>query len=351
MPRLDDVFSLRTFLIALAVFLAVFIAAIVFAGMTGKVIDTSVHTVVAIPTESTIAQTSGDLNQLDITTPPPKPVTAQPIAQAGKPQPRNVEDYTNGLVEKTPFGFAPVISKEGLTPFKAYSSTFAVDPKATALISFVMMDYGLSYKSSADAITNLPEGISFLLDANAKDAQKWTTGGRKYNHEIWLSLPLQPKDYPDTDTGPKTLLLNSKPEELSKRLMQTLSLATGYAGIIVSNANAFVAQKDLLGNIMTEISKRGLGVIESDPSDKILGSVVASTKAPYAQNNFVIDNVVSAKDIQSALITIEGRAAKDKKIIVFFKPYPAIVKAITDWSVDAQNRGVQLAPLSAVVQK
>ncbi len=42
---------------------------------------------------------------------------------------------------------------------------------------------------------------------------------------------------------------------------------------------------------------------------------------------------------------------KNKKIIVFFRPYPVTIKAISDWAKQAAARGVQIAPLSAVVTK
>lgn len=348
--RLEDTLSVRTFTLSLAGLFALLLITIVTSGFLGQAPASGIEKILSIPGQDTVALNSGDLNELDITAPPPKPKPA--VTEAGKPQPKEIENALSGLYEETPYGLVPVTRKEdGMTPFKAYASTFTPDPAAKATISFVMVDFGLSQKNSESSIKDLPEGVSFVLDAYTKNAQKWTDDARKFNHEVWLSLPLQTKDYPKIDTGPQTLLAALSDGESNARLLQTLALATGYAGIVANNSVAYESKQEHLQKILSSIADRGLGIIQSDPSDKTLASLATQTKAPFAHADTWIDQVNSEKTLQAKFIDIEATAVKNKKLIVFFHPYPATLKALKKWSGEAANRGIQFAPLSAQVSK
>lgn len=347
--RLDNVISVKLFAIAFAASFILLIAGFVAAGMMGSAPSSSIEKLVSINPEKTVEVSSGDLNQLDITAPPPKPAAT---TEAGKPQARHIKPFIDGLHEKTAYGLAPIIHKtDGLTPFKAYAAEFTPDPAAKALISFVMVDFGLSQKNSSASIKELPEGVSFTLDAYTRDAQTWANHAREMNHEVWLSLPLQSKNYPQVDTGPKTILASLSPGDTNNRILDTLGIATGYVGVITNNASAFESAKPSLQKSLSSIAERGLGIVQSDPADRTLGGLAAQTKAPFGQANLWIDQINSEKDLQAQFINIESSAVKNKKLIVFFRPYPATIKAITNWAKQAGNRGIQLAPLSAVISQ
>lgn len=348
--RLDRFISVRTFGIAFAVFFLLMLTTIIAAGLMGEPPQNEIEKIVTISNEETVPVTSGDLSQMDITEPPPQ---TPAVTEAGKPQPKDIQEVASGLTEDSPDGKLPIVSKvDGLTPFKAYSAEFMPDPAAKALVSFVMVDYGLSQKNSSTAISQLPSGVSFALDAYTRDAQKWTSDARKLNHEVWLSLPLQAKNYPQIDTGPKTVLAAMSADEAIKtRLPKTLGIATGYAGLVTDNASAFASASPSLQKILSSAAERGLGIVQSDPSDKTFGPLVAQTKAPFAQANLWLDGVSSDKDLLARFIELEASAVKNKKLIVFFRPYPATIAAISKWSKDASTRGIQLAPLSAVITK
>lgn len=350
--RLEDTLSVRTLTFTLAGLLGLTLLTVITSGFIGKPPVKGIEKLLSIPGEDTVAVNSGDLNELDITAPPPSKANTSDVTQAGKPQAKAIESTVSGLQEETPYGLVPVIrQQDGVTPFKAYSSTFTPDPAAVATVSFVMVDFGLSKKYSESSIKDLPEGVSFVLDAYTKDAQKWTDEARKLNHEVWLSLPLQTKDYPKVDTGPKTILSSLSEGDANTRLLQTLALSTGYAGVIAHNASAYSSSANNVQKLFTSIADRGLGLIQSDPSDKIIGTLAAKSNPLFARADTWIDQVNSEKTLQAKFIDIEATAVKNKKLIVFFHPYPATLKALKKWSEEAANRGIQFAPLSAAVSK
>ncbi len=346
LTRLDEVIAVKTFSLATAFFLTCIVATFITAGLSGKSPVNGIEKTLSIPTHDTVAVDSGDLNQLDITAKPaPKP-------KLNEPQPIEIEDAVAGLHTETPHGLVPIIRKEdGLTPFKAYAAPFAVDPSAKALVSFVMLDYGLSEKTSDTAVKNLPSGVTLVLDAYTRDAQKWTSEARRHGHEVWLSLPLQSKDYPTIDTGPKTILATLSDGDADNRLKQTLGVATGYSGLVINNSFGFGKAPNLLEKVLNDIAGRGLGIVQSSTIDQNLSKLVAQTKAPFALADLNMSNMDSGKSLPEKLIDIEAMAVEKKKLVIFFSPYPATIKALQDWSEKASNRGVQFAPLSAVVSK
>lgn len=339
--RVEDFFPLRSFLISLAALSGFSIAVISAVTLLHTPPASTVETFVTVP-EQTVAVKSGDLNQLDL--------HESPAPAAAEPQPKEIEDAVAGLHETTAEGLVPIIrSGDKLTALKAYAAAFEKKPDTKATISLVMVDYGLSKKLSSDAIKALPEGVSLLLSPYTKAAQQWTNDARKENREVWLSLPVQTAAYPKIDTGPYTLLTNMNLAENEKRLLRTLATSTGYAGVIVEEGNSFSSRKTDFEKIIASLSGRGLGLVQSDTKSPFIGEIAQEQKAAFGKNDFWIDSVSSEKDLQSKLRSVEAAAVKNGSVIVFFRPYPVLLKSLRKWSDDLASRQVQLAPLSHAI--
>jgi len=344
--RLDRHLSVKTFGLSFALLLTAAVGTIIWAGITGDTPRTVVEKTIEIPTIDTVAVKSGDLNQLDLKAKPPKGTATE----AGKPQPRNIEAAIQGLYEKTPFGNVPIVREnDGLTPFKAYSAPFAADMNAKARISFLISDFGLSEKITRPLISDFPSAISFMVSPYLKDAQKWMNEARIYSHEVWLSVPVQGKTYPTVDTGPNTILHKMDESESNARLLRSLGTATGYSGVVIDNLDAFGQHKNNAQKILSSIAMRGLGILQTDPNDALTLHFIGDIKAPTGMVTLNLDTPLSDKDVQNKLIEIGSAAVQKKKLIVLVRPYPATIKALQKWFPEAENRGIQLAPVSAIL--
>lgn len=331
--NLNEAISVKTFLIAFTSLFVLMLGMIAATSIFTHIPATPVETIVALTAEKTVPVQSGDLNLMDL-----------------KPAPKQIEDAIAGLHEQTPSGMIPVIrAGDQLTAFKAYAADFKRLPSTQGLIALVMADFGLSAEIAGSAVNDLPSGVSFALSPYARDPQKLTNDARRKNREVWLDLPLQTKSYPMNDTGPKTLLTNLNADGNNQRLMQSLGVATGYTGVIVNNGDAFTGAVNVLQKIISDIKARGLGMIESDPDGQFITSLATESKMPFVKNDLMIDKVTSSKDLESQLNDLQSMAIRNKKIVVFFKPYPVTIKAIQNWSRTLENNGVQIAPLSAVI--
>ncbi len=153
--------------------------------------------------------------------------------------------------------------EDDMTPFLAYKYPFQPKPNVP-MISFVIVDYGLSGKIAQTMLDNLPPEITFALTPYAEDAVKWGAAARAYGHEFWLSLPMQSRDLGQNDTGPEALMINAIPAENQARLLSVMGSVAGYAGLVTQKNHVFT-KGDAQDPVLTQIFGRGLGMVESNP--------------------------------------------------------------------------------------
>jgi polysaccharide deacetylase 2 family uncharacterized protein YibQ len=256
-----------------------------------------------------------------------------------------------GLYEKTTDGALLPISRisDDMSPFQAYKRPFkAISGRPK--VSFVIMDYGLSEKISKTLLENIPPDVSFVLNPYTADAAKWASAARAYGHEFWLSLPMQTENFSENDSGPKTILLDAPIEKNRQKLFDLLGGAQGYAGLVTQPLHVFSQKEQQDKAVLEQIFGRGLAIAESNPDRTAYGlSMAMEFGYPYVQNHFWLDADLRPRAIDHALKEIELQAGRKGKVVVFLHPYPAVLKKVQEWTGSAEERGFQIAPLSAMV--
>lgn len=238
--------------------------------------------------------------------------------------------------------------QDDMTPFQAYKKPFTAIA-GRSLVSIVVVDFGMSEKLSTSMLDNLPAEISFVISPYTADAPKWASASRAYGHEFWLSLPMQTASA--DDTGPNALLSNAPIEQNETRLLNVLGAAVGYAGLVTEKDHVLKSDDAGAAPLFKQIFGRGLALAESTAEIPAYGlSVAMESGFPYAQNNFWIDADLRPDQIDRALQDFELQATRKGKAIAFLHPYPVVIKKVQEWTADAESRGLQIAPLSAMVQ-
>jgi hypothetical protein len=127
-------------------------------------------------------------------------VATQEVIDADAPVRSDVEDAIAGLYETTSYGPLPIKRlTDNKTVFELYRPPFERRPDSSGLIALVMVDYGLSDKLSAKAITTLPSAISMTVSPYSRMMQPKVTGARAYGHEVWLQIPIQDINFGQDD--------------------------------------------------------------------------------------------------------------------------------------------------------
>lgn len=249
----------------------------------------------------------------------------------------------SGFMEEVDGKYWPVINEANKAlPFDAYKKPFSVvDGKA--MVSIVVVDYGLSEKVSQEILNNFPSEISFVLNPYAEDPVKWANAARSFGREFWVSIPMQTKDFGISDTGPMTLLKNVMDAENLNRLKNIMGISQGYAGFVTEKNHDFDSDPKKFGAVLNEVKSRGLGFVESNPDIIPLG---IDMDAAFAQNDIWLDTDLRPDAVSGALKSIEQKAQRDGSVIVFTHPYPIVMKSLQGWFDEIKSQNIQLVPLS-----
>lgn len=256
------------------------------------------------------------------------------------------------LTEDTANGPLPRISASGVTPFSAYRRA-SVTPATSArpLVAIVVTGLGLNEAGTLDAIDSLPGTVSLAFAPYGRTLERTVTAARADGHELLLELPLEPFDYPDNDPGPETLLTGQSPRANLDKLFWLLARMGGYVGVINHMGARFTASGGDFSPVMEELGSRGLGYLDDGSSNRSLAARLAATnRVPFSRADLQIDRTPSRTAIVAALDELVARATAEGHAIGIASALPVTIAALSEWSRLAEDKGVLLVPVSALMQ-
>ncbi len=343
----------KSFIEGLLAGLAIFILLILWMALRADRTAESIQPLIPFEATEIIRNGEAPVAKAETTIPEP-PATTQataeetsPVVKADGPLPaapvKGLSEVKDGLT-------LPMARFEDeMTPFQAYKRPFTAIA-GRHLVSIVVVDFGLSATLSQSTLDTLPADVTVALTPYAEDAAEWGTKARAKGHEFWVSLPMQTNNAED-DTGPNTILVNAGLQQNQDRLLATMASAVGYAGLVSQKNHAYSSDDIDVAPMMKQIFGRGLGLTESNPNGSAFGEALAAKAgAPYVRNNFWLGDDLRPETIDRTLQAAELQASKQGNVVVFVQPYPVILKKIQEWIAEADQRGLQLAPLSAMAK-
>ena len=304
-----------------------------------------------LPSKTTIVKTSASSNNptSQATTIKLPDVTKDTAKNTPKPVEASRENLDlTGLLQTTPYGNLPQIDKEKrLYPHKAYRASF-VRKTDKPMLSIIITQMGLSPQKTESIIENFPKEVSFSFSPYASNLKKSTLLARKKEHEVWLTLPLETKNYPLNDPGPSTLLVNTSTEKNQDRLYRTLSSTAEYVGVISNPENAFKKEDTNVNAAIKNIFERGLAFIDSGTrANSFVYSLADSNDYPYTQNDLWLDDNLSSTAFREKINQLAENGAQKKNTILMLRPYPASLKTIQKFLNSNAAKQFELAPASA----
>jgi uncharacterized protein len=271
------------------------------------------------------------------------PEAAAPMMMAGIDQ---------RLLEKSRYGMIPVVA-DGLKPFTVYAAE-ADRPKAARMpvVAIVVAGLGVGAAKTTDAIMKLPPAVTLAFTPYGSDPTKLAERARLQRHEILLQIPMEPFDYPDNDPGPQTLLSTLGPEQNLDRMYWHLSRLQGYAGIANFMGGRFVVSDAVMGPIVREAAKRGLGYLDDGSTPRSVAPALAAAQAmPFAKADATIDAVPTAVEIDRALAQLESLAKERGVAVGVASALPISIERIGGWIKALDSHGIMLVPLTTAMLK
>lgn len=247
-----------------------------------------------------------------------------------------------GMTEPGPGGsLLPIVAADGRTPAVVYARPFASNGKPK--VAIIVGGLGLNPRYTQQAIEQLPPEVTLSFAPNRDNLQAWIDQARARGHEVLIEAPMEPKDYPDNDPGPFTLLAGSSPAETSKRTEWILSRASGYFGVINAQGSRFVTADAPMGAFLQTLKSRGLAFID-DGSARARGGGL-----PRGTADAAVDDELSGEAIDKRLGELETLAGRHGQAMGSAFAYPVTLSKVAQWAQGLQQRGVQLAPASALM--
>lgn len=175
---------------------------------------------------------------------------------------------------------------------------------------------------------------------------------RTKGHELLLQLPLEPFDFPDNDPGPHTLLVSLRPNEMMDRLGFLLTRATNYVGVIPEMGARFTATKPSMEFLLEKLKARGLMFADNGTSSRsIADDVSKEMRVPFSGVDVVLDEVPREDDINAKLLQLESVARARGVAVATASALPVTVRQLEKWVQDLEERGLQLVPVSATIDR
>lgn len=241
----------------------------------------------------------------------------------------------------------PKISKDGVKPWQHYRKEFdgsVTKPNVVVIIHGL----GLGRITTENALT-LDSHVTLSFSPYAKNTEMWGAHARNIGHEILLDLPQESKNYPAVDPGPYALLNTQDTKTNKDRLYWVMSRVPGYVGFLQVDEPA--APSKAMVEAFSEINNRGLFMINSplanEPKVTRQYEKIDLITVPYARR---LDDVLSRADILRQLALLVKDAKKNGHAIAVARPYPLTIEILEQWIDELDSMGVELAPVSAVVE-
>ncbi len=261
-----------------------------------------------------------------------------------------IEAPVAGLFEEKPVGKVPVAGKDRFTPFNAYRRPWTAPAGEPPVVALALYGVGISDSASHAALKDFPADVSLVLSPYAADPELWVKEGRAKGHEIWLSLPLETRDYPRSDPGPYTIMTGLSEKENADRLYWLMSRASGYAGLVAPYDSLFSMNPNALRAVLSEVFKRGLGYIGSSRDTGTMSqSLALGMNAPFAQIDVWVGwPSPTAQGVREALTRLEN-LAREQGYAAGAVDLSALSRSeLALWLQTLEGRGFTLAPLSAI---
>jgi len=219
-------------------------------------------------------------------------------------------------------------------------------------IAIVLWGLGRSREASEAAIHQLPAEVTLGLTPHGRDLQFWADRARAAGHEVVLEIPMEPLSYPEVDPGKQALLTTLPAAENRQRLERLLAAFHGYIGTTNFMGSRFTTSEAHLRPVLETLKARGLIFLDSRANDQSIAYRLAGEIGlDRAVNNRYIDNEASGEAIDARLAELAQVALKDGTAVGIGLPRGVTIERLGYWLSGVQEKGLQLAPLSAVVEQ
>ena len=251
------------------------------------------------------------------------------------------------LLEETPFGFLPVRAGDGRRPMDVYAG-----PSSGALgarVAIVVGGLGISQTGTQEAIRALPAGVTLAFATSGNSLDRWSAEARRAGHELLVQAPMEPFGFPDISPAEHTLLAADAAAGRLDDLDRALGRLTNYVGVMNFMGARVSSDASAMEPLLAAIGRRGLIFLDDGSSGRSLARDVATAGGvPFAQADRLLDGVRDPAAVARELDALERIARAKGSAIGVASAFGTSVAAIAAWVGEAERRGIEIVPVSAL---
>jgi len=278
--------------------------------------------------------------------PPPLPVLPAAAPGLGRPIP----PPDPALLEPSRHGPLPRIGPDGRTAIRAYGRDF--DRRDTRpRVGIIVADVGMNATQTEEAIRRLPPAVALALSPYAARPGQAAERARERGMETLIAIPMEPAGYPLNSPGERALLTGRSMAENLDTLAWVLARAQGYVGAIGAvggmRGERFAALPEAIGAVQDALRARGLLYIDPRPG------APAPARAWGRSVDVLLDEPAGTRgEIDRRLAELESLARERGAALgLAGAATPVVVERIAAWAAGLEQRGLVLAPVSAMIRR
>ncbi len=258
-------------------------------------------------------------------------------------------DGTIKLAATTTVTSAPPKTKsKSKAPADIYARKFS-NPEGLPMVGLVIGGLGMNATQTQLAIDDLPADVTLSFALDSKKLDHWIKTARADGHEVLIEVPMEAYDYGRMKMHPDTLLAGADAKSNLTRLEAVLARTSGYFGIVNYQGAKFAADKASATPVLERLSEKGLAFIDDGSFERTsLESLSRASGLRYARAAGPIDARQTPADISAELMDLESLALEKGAAFGSGYAFPVTVEAAKVWISQLDEKGLVLAPVSAI---
>lgn len=170
-------------------------------------------------------------------------------------------------------------------------------------------------------------------------------------HEVWLHLPMEPVQYPDSDPGPGAIFVEMGDEEIRTAVHAAVNDVPYVVGVNNHMGSRATADLRVMTWVMQELHARDLAFIDSRTTKSTVAEEAARTLGvPSGRRRVFLDNQRTAASIRRQLAEAVEQCRLDGAAIAIGHLDPVTVQVLADELPGLARRGADLVRPTALLK-
>jgi len=232
----------------------------------------------------------------------------------------------------------------------------AAEPKTPVpkgpLIAIVLTELGPNASAARSAIDSLPAAVSLAFSPYADASRGLAQAAKAGGHEVWLSVPMQPKSYPRVSPGKNLLLTGESGAENVRRLGWALSRLDAPVGVTNMMGSAFTESAAAMRPVLGALKVKQLAYVDARSTGKSVGEAEAKALGvSAATNDRFLDEPETAANIRANLDALVATAKRRGHAVGYARATPETIRQLEAWAAELDASGVTLVGASVVARR